>query len=149
MSTAPTWNPFDPAEVTSQAVPADPTLTASLVGVMMGLAGAFTPVATGKILIVVTGSISNNTLSDGALVQIRHGTGTAPVNGAAITGTADGKPIRMINNANTAALRVPFALVAVVSGLTLGVANWIDLSLAAITAGNANVFDICIDVMEL
>jgi hypothetical protein len=148
-STAPTWIPFDPAAINVQGVPSDPVLTASTAFVMMGCALAFTPLTTGKILIFVTGTISNSVLSDGATAQIRHGTGAAPVNGAAVTGTGDGKAIRMINNASTAALRLPFALTSLVTGLTLGTAIWIDIALAAITAGNANVYDLCIDVVEL
>src|SRR5438309_1082651 len=74
--------------VVASATPADPTGTTDTTGKMMGLAIAVTPLVTGRLKIFVSGSAANNTINDGAAVQIRYGTGTAPVNGAALTGTA-------------------------------------------------------------
>lgn len=134
-----------PAVATSTV--AAPTLTASLVGVMMGLAGAITPVVTGRVLIVVNGDIANNTIADGANVQLRHGTGAAPANGAALTGTTDGPLVKFV--ASTAAGKVPFSLSWIVTGLTVGTAIWIDVGLAAVTGGNASIADVAIVAHEL
>jgi hypothetical protein len=138
------------SEATHQSTPADPTTTTSTTGVMMGLAGSITPSKSGTILIVISGDIDNNTSGDGAQVQIRTGTGAAPANGAALTGTTRGGLVKVLtptNNAGTTA-RVPFALNCLITGLTVGTAYWIDISLAAITGGTARVRDISISATE-
>lgn len=114
--------------VTVQATPANPTGSASAAGLMMGLAVAITPGSTGRILVHVSGDISNNTAADGARVQIRYGTGTAPVNGAALAGTALGGLVKFTKA--LAGQQVPFALQGIISGLSVATAYWIDISLA-------------------
>lgn len=135
------------ATVTSQSTPANPALTASLVGVMMGLAGAFTPIRTGSVLITVSGDVFNSIATDGATVQIRTGTGTAPANGVALTGTARGAQPGATSA--TAAAKTLFSITVIVTGLTLGVAIWIDLALAAVTGGNASVENVTIAASEI
>ena len=75
-----------PAKTDSK--PADPTGTNSTTGLMMGLAGAITPAATGTVLITIGGVAGNSTTADGANMQIRTGTGTAPANGTFPAGVA-------------------------------------------------------------
>lgn len=117
--------------VTAQSTPADPTGTASATDVMMGLAGSITPTTT-KIMIVVSGTLSNNaTAVRTGTAQIRHGTGTAPTNGAAATGTADGAKISVALSTVAANQNVPFSLQAIVTGLTAGTAYWIDLAVSS------------------
>lgn len=132
---------------TYQASPSNPTGTADTTGKMMGLAGTITPATTGKILVIISGDISNGTILDGGKVQIRMGTGTAPANGDALTGTAYGGLVR--SNTAVAGEFLPFSLNAIVSGLTLSTAYWIDVGLAAITGGTASVADISISAIEL
>jgi hypothetical protein len=98
-------------------------------------------------MIVISGDIDNGTASDGAQVQIRYGTGTAPTNAAILTGTTVGSLIKMVSN--NATNRMPFHCNAIVSGLTVGTAYWIDLSLAAITGGTARIRDVSISAIEL
>jgi hypothetical protein len=133
-----------------QASPADPSTTTNTTGLMMGLAGAITPIGTGTIMISVSGDVDNNTLGDGAKVQIRYGTSTAPINGAAITGTAAGGLVNLLNPsiATETVGRFPFALNAIVTGLTPSTAYWIDLSLGAVTGGTARIRNISISVVE-
>ena len=130
----------------SQAQPADPTGTANTTGLMMGLAGTITPAQTGRVLIVISGDVQNNTISDGAKFQIRYGTGSAPANAAALTGTTAGALVNMLGAA--AAQRVPFSLNAVVTGLTPGTAYWIDVGLAAVTGGTAAIKNVSVSVIE-
>ena len=132
--------------VSSQSTPADPTLTASTTGVMMGLAASITPLNSGNLLILISGDCTDSVISDGCAMQIRFGTGTAPINGAALTGTAAGGVVKSNDAAATG--RTPFTLNAIVTG-TLSVANWVDMSLAAITGGNASVFDVSVSIVEL
>ena len=57
---------------------AAPAGTTSTTGLMMGLAGAITPAHSGNVLLIVSGTLTNGTTSDGASLQIRYGTGAAP-----------------------------------------------------------------------
>lgn len=132
---------------TSNSSPADPTGTTSLTGVMMGLAGAFTPVLTGKVLIIINGDMGNDTLLDGSQIQIRTGTGAAPTNGAALTGTTRGTLVK--STSGVATERDAFCIHALFSGLTVATAIWIDIGLAAITAGTATIKDVHISCIEM
>lgn len=138
---------FGGIDAVSQATPANPTGTTSTTGVMMGLAGAITPVYTGRVLIIICGSVENGTINDGAKWQIRYGTGTAPVNTAALTGTTAG-PLQTLTE-TVAAEIVPFCLSAIVTGLTLATAIWVDLSLAAVTGGTATILNVGISIVEI
>ncbi len=132
----------------TQSSPSDPTGTADATGKMMGLAGTITPTFTGRVWVTITGSIFNPTaIADGAKVQIRTGTGTAPANGDALTGTARGSLVRYV--AATVAEIAPFTVTAIVNGLTLNVALWIDVGLAAITGGTATISDLTITALEV
>jgi hypothetical protein len=96
--------------------------------------------------------MDNSSGDDGVQVQIRTGTGTPPINGAALTGTTQGGLVKaelVVSGGATVLTRVPFSLNAIVTGLTLNTAVWIDISLAAIGAGTARVRDISISVVEL
>lgn len=147
ISNGPSLDPTFKSFAASQATPADPTGTTSALGVMMGLAASITPDVTGRILVTVTGTILNaSAIGDGAAVQLRAGVGAAPANGDALTGTAYGGLVRYV--ASTTAGKVPFALSAVISGLTLSVTTWLDVSLAAITGGTAAVTDLSVAAME-
>ncbi len=142
----------------NQAAPANPTGTTSTTGLMMGMGlaggdsthgGIATAAATsGKVLIIISGTIFNATaIADGGKVQIRHGTGTAPTNGAALTGTADGGLVQFI--CSTTAEKGVFSCNAIVTGLTASTNYWIDVGLAAITGGTATITDVSISAHEL
>ena len=127
---------------------AAPAGTTSATAVMMAAGAAtITPTKTGRVLMVASGQMANSTLNDGATVDLRSGTGTAPVNGAAVTGTLRG--IAQTATSTVAAQRSGFCLSAVVSGLTLGTAVWVDVSLLAVTAGTATVTGVHITVTEV
>jgi len=130
----------------AQSQPTDPIGTTSLVGVMMGLAILFTPRSTGRIKITVDLTMAENTTADGATVQAVTGTGAAPANGAAATGTLRGKPRTMTYL--TGVLSVPCAFAAFVTGLVVGVQIWVDLNLKAVTGGTATVSVINIIIEE-
>jgi len=133
-------------EATAQSSPGDPTGSASATGLMMGLAGAITPATTGRILFMITGDVGNTNNGATATIQLYEGTGTAPVNGAAITGSASGGAQKFITAA--AAQKVPFGVVALVTGLTLGTAYWFDVSLAA-SAGTSTIKDVSVTAFEI
>ncbi len=131
----------------SVSSPSNPTGAASTTATMMGLAGTVTPNTGGNVLILVTGDILNATIGDGVTIQISHGTGTAPVNTATLTGTQDGVAVNFI--ASTAAGKVPFCVMAYVTGLVAGTAYWIDLASAQLTGGAVTMQHINIVAIEV
>ena len=130
----------------SQASPSAPTGTNNTTGLMMGLAGAITPANT-RIFVTITGSVANDTAPNGAQVQIRYGTGTAPVNGAALTGTTAGSLQQF--TLSLSGQKVPFSVSAVITGLTAGTAYWLDTGLAAITAGTATITQVSVSAFDI
>jgi hypothetical protein len=126
--------------------PLSPTAPSSTSAVqMMGMAGAITPRTTGNVLINVSGTfIASAALVDqGIFAQIYYGTGVAPTNGAAVTGTAIGANISWTNPiAATASgdINVPFSLTALIPVAALGKALWLDIGAKSITT--ASVFSI-------
>ncbi len=132
----------------SQYNPGDPTGTATASpGVMMGLSAMITPAVSGRVQITVTGTIANATaIGDGADARLRYGTGAAPANGDAVSGTTAGGLVKYV--ASTTAGKVPFALSAIVTGLTVGVAYWIDVSLGQTVGGTATIKDLSVASVE-
>lgn len=129
--------------------PADPTGTANTTGLMMGLGGAatITPVISGKVLIIVSGTIQSTSGSGGYKHQLYYGSGTAPTNGAALTGSTASANVQTTSvGAN---LSLPFSVQGIVSGLTLNTAYWIDMGIAAVTAGTASIKTLTISAMEI
>lgn len=131
----------------STSSPTNPTGTTSTTAVMMGLHGSITPTVTGNVQITMTGSIANDTVNDGASVQISYGTGTAPANAAALTGTQVGSKVTATSA--VAAGTLPFTCTAYVTGLTVGTAYWIDAAVAAITGGTASITAVTIVAAEM
>ncbi len=132
-------------KATYQGTPADPSSTTNSTGVMMGLAGSITPTISGKVMITISGDMKNGTNNGNSVTHIRYGTGTAPTNGNALTGTVAGALVNMTAAATNQ--RVPFSCNAIVT-LTVGTTYWIDLGLKA-ASGTAFVQNISISVVEL
>ncbi|MEM0241251.1 MAG: hypothetical protein QXP29_07310 [Candidatus Nezhaarchaeales archaeon] len=127
--------------------PSNPSGTTSTTAVQMGIGVTYTPATTGRLLVIVTGEAANNTAGDGATVQLSYGTGTAPSNGAAATGTAVGSKISVTSNA--ASQTVPFSLAYVISNLAVGNSFWFDLQVAAVTGGTASVSNLTVLIIEM
>lgn len=136
-----------PTFVTASVTPSNPSGTTDLTGKMMGLASVVTPTASGKLLVIHTGLFTNSTINDGASVTLRHGTGTAPANGAALTGTIDGNNPQMI--ATSGAATQPFTIAWTITGLTVGTPYWFDFGLSAITGGTAAITNVGVTINEL
>jgi hypothetical protein len=132
------------AAASAQSVVASPTAPASTSAYkMQGLAGAFTPLRTGRVLITISGTIvapTGTTVDNGIMYQISYGTGGAPSNAAAVTGTQVGavqKYTSAIAPTAAADVAVPFSHSVVVTGLTVGTAYWIDEAAESITTVSA------------
>ena len=127
-------SPAAPASSTQASVTGTTSTGAQ---VMAGLALAVTPACTGRVMITVSGDLSNGTSGDGCIFQLRYGTSTAPVNGASVTGTALGSAVNAISAANGA--KMPFSTSFVINSLTVGTAYWVDLGEEAITGGTCTL----------
>ena len=149
-ATTPTWVAFTPATATTSvtATPTNPGGITSTSGVMAGLGVAFTPIRTGRLLLTVTGSVANSLASVNSKLELRFGGATPPVFNSGPTGSIVGKAVNMANNANTAGMRVPVALVGVITNAGIGVGYWMDLCVTA-TGGTITINDLSVVVIEL
>lgn len=139
----------------SNTLPTNPTGTTSTAAdVMMGLSNqggtqvpAFTPRSTGRLHITISGGAGNNTAGNGVRMQIQYGTGTAPTNGAASTGTSCSQRVSLtrVSNNNDA---IPFSLTCIATGLPIGTAHWVDLRAAAVTGGTGAVSNLTVSAAE-
>ncbi len=143
------------ARASYQAQPGNPTAPASTsTYTMQGLAGAITPVVSGSILVIITGSFHSTTVTagDGILVQASYGTSTAPSNAGALAGTQLGAIIEYAN-ANTVVVAdsfTPFTVTAVITGLVVGTAYWLDLAAKSVaTASSVGAVNVSISAIEI
>lgn len=129
------------------ATPSAPTGTASATGVMMGLGSTckLTPATSTRVKVTFFGSVANSALSQSILLG-KFGTGAAPVNGAAFSGTSFGATI----NATSAVAGAidTFTMDAVLTGLTPATAYWLDLDLAA-ASGTATISAVHCSAFEM
>lgn len=129
------------------AAPSDPAVLSSSTTLykMSGIAQSFTPNLTGNFMVMVTGWVASDTGSDGALIQIAYGTGTAPsINGAA-AGTQTGAIFTSGAVGTTAVFYTIMALVVGIPGTTY----WLDLATKAVTGGNVNLTKVNMLIVEI
>lgn len=119
------------------------TTSATYVMVGMGANGGFsaliTPDATGCIYASLSGGQLGGTATPQRVsYELRYGSGTPPVNGAAVTGTLIGTPqtISVPGGAGRAAIRA----IGYVCGLALGTQYWFDAAIAAPSGGTAQIY---------
>lgn len=129
--------------------PGNPTGTTSTTGVMMGLGGTvvFTPTQGGRCLAFFSFNASNTILASGVTATVYTGTGTAPANGDAVTGSqaSGSKSFTVPVAGSNTELVIPF----VFASLTVGVANWFDILLQANTSGTASISSVSFQGLEL
>lgn len=123
----------------AQTTPANPTGNASGTAKMMGLSSGTTIITptTTRLFVSVSGLISAGG-STTCAAHLRYGTGNGPANAAATTGTVVGNT-NGIAPVTAAGGVVPFTLSGVVTGLTAGVAVWVDLDVASGGGGTTAV----------
>ena len=112
-----------------------PTGTASTTFKMMGMGFwgcSITPVFTGNVLLSMTGMVKSSAGGDGYQAQLAYGTGAAPQNGAAASGT-------VVGSAVYGASPLPLSAPVVITGLTLNTAYWFDIQVEAVTAGTTTI----------
>lgn len=134
------------------AAPVAPASTSAYF--MQGLAGSITPNRSGNILLTISGTITSSTVTagDGIEHQLSYGTGAAPANAAALAGTQVGSPQSYKNPAivTAADVAVPFSVQAVITGLTLGTAYWLDLAAKSLgTVSSGALSNVSVSAVEL
>jgi hypothetical protein len=144
---------------TGQFSPTDPTGTQdSVTARMMGLGTTahITPNGSGRLLIIVSGDVLNasgdNSHLNSSTLQLRYGTGTAPANGAAATGTTLGASVGQQSNNDIN--QVAFSMTGITPAQAVGTAVWIDVSIldtkdSTPTKAPVTISNISISVVEL
>ena len=130
---------------------ASPTGTTSTTHVMMGLGSTavLTPVVSGNVMVTLWGNVANSAAAGTARVRLQYGTGTAPANGDALTGTSACINSPQAQWLSTAAGGyAPFNLTCMVSGLTLDTAHWFDAAVASSAANTASISSATIQAAE-
>lgn len=133
-------NPFNLPELASRAVsfaPANPATITSTTPVMLGLGTTcvFTPISSGLTVVWVSGFCSTATAAVAVTLNGKYGTGAAPANAAAASGTTFGPVGNIALTGSAVNLPLGFSFNAVLS-LTPGSTYWFDL-----TCGTANASD--------
>ncbi len=128
----------------------DPSATTSATYVMCGLGSswALTPRTTGRVRVMVTGLSTNNTSTADTFTLGKYGTGTAPISGAAVTGTSLTTSEVRITATAAASPFSAFTYYAEVSGLTIGTAYWFDLANKT-TSGSGSVSQLVVSIIEI
>lgn len=132
---------------TLQAAPANPAGTTSGVGVMMGLGTVckITPVFSGRVRFDLIGNIFNSNAGAGTAMRMYFGTGSAPANGAATTGSNIGAA--QSQTAPAASAVSPIANAAIVTGLSPGTAYWFDANVL-VGGGTGSISGMACTAME-
>lgn len=132
---------------TLQASPGNPTATTSTTGVMMGLGTSchITPIYSTRVKLEFFGNMTNSSNGNTSSTLAKFGTGTAPANGVAVTGTTVGTTIA--GTPGVSGANYPFATGGIITGLTPGTAYWFDLDSFA-SAGTNTQSNISCNVME-
>lgn len=126
----------------ANSTPTGPSGGAS-VYTMCGLGYTFTPSRSGRVMIVIEGSVSLRSAAaagDGIYLQLTYGTGAAPGSNGALTGTVVGPAVvgAVAGSAQTGQLQCSFHLAATIPGLTIGTQYWFDLRHANATGNTGN-----------
>lgn len=129
-STTGLLEPVSQSPAVLNATPSNPTATSSGTPLMMGLGGTCALTTTYKTRIKFSWSgLYSNTSTGATGLRFYYGTGTAPANAAATTGTQVGPTWAV--TCPSAAATIPFSVTIIVTGLTVSTAYWFDVAVNA------------------
>ena len=139
--------------IPTQETPTNPTGTVSTAAyVMMGvgtLGGSSTLLgfvtsdnAQGDVVLSCNLDVANSGAGDGIKLKLAYGTGAAPANGAAATGTVIGPNPTYISTAAGQLEHTSFTQRIQVGSPTVMTAYWVDFQVEALTAGTASISNI-------
>lgn len=134
----------------TQGLPSDPSTTTNTTGLMMGLGStcAITPAYGTKIRISWEGNEFNSASTNSGFTIMRFGTGSAPANAAAATGTTIGKSTGVFHGNPSSSVSYSFSRSGIITGLTPGTAYWFDLQLGVVTSGTVGVSNMSCSINE-
>ncbi|MHC2536003.1 hypothetical protein [Bradyrhizobium diazoefficiens] len=126
-----------------------PTGTSSTSATMAGMGATckITPTASGRVRFTIEGRASNSIAGSGIALQLLEGTGTAPSNGGAVSGSSPSGLTPILTSASAGSPTF-FSVTGQATGLTLGTQVWFDLSQAAFTSGTATISAAACNAME-
>lgn len=130
----------------SVSTPGAPNPTSSTSLVMAGLDVSYTPMATGRLRVTVQATLANSVAGDGGQIQLEYGTGATPANGAPLTGTPAGGAAQATSA--TAGSTSTLTLEAIILGLAVNQAVWLDLAYAAVTGGSFSLSNLTVLIEE-
>jgi len=128
--------------------PANATSITSTSGIMAGFGAncAITPATSTRIRVTFDGIVGNNTQGNGTTITVRYGTGSAPPFNSALSGTLIGASPVYGNGVSPS--NVPFSLTRIITGLTAGVAYWLDMGVT-VSANTAALTSITCTAEEI
>lgn len=141
------WGQTAPASF----APANPANTVSTTLVMMGLGStcALTPTGSGTVLVIASGTCDTATGATSLTLGGRYGTGTAPANGAAVSGTRFGGATDQTHRPASTSNGTGWSINAVLS-LTPATAYWFDIALDTSAAADAaSIASVSVSIVEL
>lgn len=136
-----------PATTTLQATPANPTGTSSATQVMMGVGTTctLTPSTRTRVKLEFHLGVANGAVGNASIMTAKFGTGAAPANGVAVTGTTVGSAQTV--SSPGASLQATAVIGGIITGLTPGTAYWFDVALSA-QANTSSIQAIDCNAME-
>ena len=139
-TTAPAaFNALNPNAAPANYLPANPAGTVSTTQVMMGLGITYTPASSGLVLAMIAFGFYTLTAATSVVLSAQYGTGAAPANGAAVTGTLfGGNAAETYAGSEFATSSRPIAFMALLS-LSAGTAYWFDVAVATTAAADEAV----------
>lgn len=139
-------HPADTSRHAAFVTPANPVATGGTVMMGLGSACTITPIYGSRLLVTFSFSAANGTATGSVISQVKYGTGAAPANNVAATGTSIGtsKAFESINaNAPGAVSQT-----VLVTGLVPGTAYWFDILLQA-GGGSASITNVDFSALEV
>jgi hypothetical protein len=109
--------------------------------------GPFTPIRSGKVLVIITGIVNNPTSGVGVTLRGRYGVGSAPAAGAAAAGNQFGRTQRTLQSGTTQF--DTFIVHARLEGLTTSATYWFDISIQNASNANASIQDCAMSIIEV
>jgi hypothetical protein len=108
-------------------------------GVMMGMGALLkmTPVRTGKVILIIQGSLMSSVAAGISQAVMYYGTGAAPANGGAITGAS--VSTTLTGHSAAANYQLPFTAVGLAGSLALGTQIWFDIRLNTGGSGTSSI----------
>jgi hypothetical protein len=114
----------------------------------LGTTCHLTPTYSGRIKVDFIGDVHSSGTTSTTTIKVFFGTGTAPANAAATTGTQVGNAVTADEH-GTANLNAPFNNSGIITGLTPGTAYWFDLNVAASGGNTGGVQTLSCNAFEL